>query len=238
MRQAGIVVQRMRLRSLRVRARLSGGELAQQRRRDGDVLGAGQAHALGGAGQAGGQDLGLEAVGKVITLGADAEGEVGGGVGVATRQSVPSSPSSWAGGFAWAHVYSPLVEMHAQLVDVRRDVAAPHLRRQRGLLEREQRRRERADVVLALELLARLQPFPGAGDLDADARRVEGGVDVLEERDHAAGAGDGFGGAVGVEWVGLDVDEAGEVGVDLQREEDHLGHTETRRQLARPFCLC
>lgn len=112
--------------------------------------------------------------------------------------------------------------MYAQLVHVRRDVAAPHFGGQRGLLEREERCGERADVVRGLELLARLQPLPRAGDLDADARGVHGGVDVFKERHDTAGARHRLRGAVRVEWVGLDVHEACKVGVDLQGEEDVL----------------
>lgn len=113
--------------------------------------------------------------------------------------------------------------MHAQLVDVGRDVATANLGGEGGLLEGEKGGGEGADVVFGFELAAGLEPLPGAGNLDADAGRIESRVDVFEERDDAAGAGDGCRRVVGVEGVGLDVHEAGEVRVDLEGEQDHLG---------------
>lgn len=73
----------------------------------------------------------------------------------------------------------PSVEMHAQLVDVGRDVPAPGLGCERGLLEAKDGCGE-GGQALFVELTAGLQAFPGGGDLDADTAGVEVWGELLE----------------------------------------------------------
>lgn len=71
------------------------------------------------------------------------------------------------------------LKVHAQLVDVRRDIAAPRVRGEGGLLEAEYGCGQGRDA-LALQLAAGLEAFPGGGDLDADAARGKVRGELLE----------------------------------------------------------
>lgn len=78
--------------------------------------------------------------------------------------------------------------MHPQLIDIRRDIGTPRVRREQGLLLAEHGRGERGDVVRrGLERPAGLHALPGRGDLDAHALPgvVRRGRENGEEMDDA-----------------------------------------------------
>lgn len=105
---------------------------------------------------------------------------------------------------------SVFVEVHAQLVDVRRNVCRAAPRCQRGLLHREQGRGEAFDSC-SLERADGGEAFPCCGDLDDDAVARVGGREVREEGVNALGIGDDLDGGVGEKRVHLDVYCAGQV---------------------------
>ena len=67
------------------------------------------------------------------------------------------------------------IDMHLQLVDIRRYVAAAHLCRQHRLWHTEKGRCERLDPLLLFKDTTSLQSFPRRGNLDADSAGVEVG---------------------------------------------------------------
>jgi hypothetical protein len=74
--------------------------------------------------------------------------------------------------------------MHAQVVDIRRNIPAPSIRCEYNLLHAKHGCRQRGNPLL-LELTACLQTLPGGWNLDADTTGVKTLGEMSEVRDYS-----------------------------------------------------